>query len=205
MPKHPICHVDELPPGGRRIVELDGRSIGVFNVHGSFHAIRNVCPHQLAPLCQGTITGTSIPLARWPRARPVGPRGRVDPLPLARLGVRHRHRAKRLQPPPLPGQELPGEHRAAHRGRHRGRHPPRPAPSAKATPTRRSRPTPSPSKGRRWWSTPDPDEGTPLAVDEATLGPPHPRRRDLVPEVRTWTRLLGSCLRTHSTKRAISG
>ncbi len=59
--RHVICPVHELPPGERKIVEINGRSIGVFNVHGHFHAIRNVCPHQLAPLCEGKITGTTLP------------------------------------------------------------------------------------------------------------------------------------------------
>ena len=59
--KHDVCAVSELPPGEREIVEIAGRSIGVFNVDGEFHAIRNVCPHQLAPLCEGPITGTTLP------------------------------------------------------------------------------------------------------------------------------------------------
>ena len=59
--RHVICGVDELKPGARKIVEINGRSIGVFNVHGKYHAIRNACPHQLAPLCKGKITGTALP------------------------------------------------------------------------------------------------------------------------------------------------
>ena len=58
---HPVCRVEELPPGERKIVEIAGRSIGVFNVDGEFHAIRNACPHQLAPLCRGTVSGTTLP------------------------------------------------------------------------------------------------------------------------------------------------
>ncbi|MDN5861703.1 MAG: Rieske (2Fe-2S) protein [Pseudonocardia sp.] len=50
--------MSELPPGSRKIVEIDGRSIGVFNVGGRFYALRNTCPHQGAPLCLGTIGGT---------------------------------------------------------------------------------------------------------------------------------------------------
>ncbi len=57
----PVCCVVELPPGERKIVEADGKSIGVFNVHGKFYALRNICPHQFAPLCEGTITGTTLP------------------------------------------------------------------------------------------------------------------------------------------------
>lgn len=34
---------------------MDGKSIGVFNVHGEFFAILNRCPHQGAPLCLGEI------------------------------------------------------------------------------------------------------------------------------------------------------
>jgi nitrite reductase/ring-hydroxylating ferredoxin subunit len=58
MPAHPVARVSELPPGSRRIVEIDGRSIGVFNVDGRFYALRNTCPHQGAPLCQGSLDGT---------------------------------------------------------------------------------------------------------------------------------------------------
>ena len=56
---HPVCPAAELPPGERRIVEIGGRSIGVFNVGGEYYALTNVCPHQRAPLCEGTLTGTT--------------------------------------------------------------------------------------------------------------------------------------------------
>ena len=49
----------ELPPGERRIVEVEGRSIGVFNVGGTYYALRNACPHQGAPLCRGSVQGTA--------------------------------------------------------------------------------------------------------------------------------------------------
>jgi nitrite reductase/ring-hydroxylating ferredoxin subunit len=51
--RHVVAHVDEIPPGSRKIVEVAGRSIGVFNVDGTFHALRNRCPHQGGPLCEG--------------------------------------------------------------------------------------------------------------------------------------------------------
>jgi len=57
MPKHIVATVDEIPVGGRKIVEIAGRSIGVFNVNGDFYAIRNSCPHQGGPLCAGYLTG----------------------------------------------------------------------------------------------------------------------------------------------------
>lgn len=61
MAKHIVGPVSELPVGARKIIEVNGRSIGVFNIHGNYHALRNSCPHQLAPLCRGHITGTTLP------------------------------------------------------------------------------------------------------------------------------------------------
>lgn len=52
-----MCRADQLPPGARRIVEVGGRSIGVFNVDGDYLAIRNRCPHQGGPLCEGVQVG----------------------------------------------------------------------------------------------------------------------------------------------------
>ncbi|UPV75219.1 Rieske (2Fe-2S) protein [Halorussus limi] len=53
-----ICPTSEIAPGERKIVELDGVSVGVFNVDGEYHALKNDCPHQRAPLCEGKVTGT---------------------------------------------------------------------------------------------------------------------------------------------------
>ena len=55
MPKHLVSSVAEIPPGSRKIVEVAGRSIGVFNVGGEFFALRNRCPHQGAALCTGQL------------------------------------------------------------------------------------------------------------------------------------------------------
>ncbi|GHO85151.1 Rieske (2Fe-2S) protein [Dictyobacter formicarum] len=61
MGKHVIGAAADLPPGKRIIVTLEGRSIGVFNVGGTYYALRNSCPHQGAPLCAGTVTGMTLP------------------------------------------------------------------------------------------------------------------------------------------------
>jgi nitrite reductase/ring-hydroxylating ferredoxin subunit len=53
---HVVCRAEELPPGHRRIVQVNGLSIGVFNVKGTYYALLNRCPHRSAPLCQGRIT-----------------------------------------------------------------------------------------------------------------------------------------------------
>lgn len=61
MGRHVVGKASDIPPGGRTIVTAEGRSIGVFNVHGTFHALRNSCPHQAAPLCLGSIKGMTMP------------------------------------------------------------------------------------------------------------------------------------------------
>jgi nitrite reductase/ring-hydroxylating ferredoxin subunit len=63
-----VAPAAEIPPGARRILTLDGRSIGVFNVGGEFFALRNACPHQGGPLCQGVLSGLAVP----------GPAGRYE-------------------------------------------------------------------------------------------------------------------------------
>jgi nitrite reductase/ring-hydroxylating ferredoxin subunit len=55
--KYVVGTVDEIPPGERKIVDVDGRSIGVFNVGGEYFALLNRCPHQGGPLCRGNTHG----------------------------------------------------------------------------------------------------------------------------------------------------
>jgi len=57
MARHIIGTVSDLPPGEKKIVEVEGRSIGVYNLEGEFHAIRNRCAHQGGPLCEGRQSG----------------------------------------------------------------------------------------------------------------------------------------------------
>ena len=57
--RHEVCSASELEPGDRKLVEVGGISVGVFNVDGEYHALNNVCPHQLADLCEGPVTGTT--------------------------------------------------------------------------------------------------------------------------------------------------
>jgi 3-phenylpropionate/trans-cinnamate dioxygenase ferredoxin subunit len=56
---YPVARLTEVPPGARKIVEAGGRSIGIFNVRGELHALRNACPHQGGPLCKGSVQGTA--------------------------------------------------------------------------------------------------------------------------------------------------
>ena len=51
----PVATTDQVPEGARLVVEVAGRSIGIFNVGGRYYALRNRCPHQGGPLCEGEI------------------------------------------------------------------------------------------------------------------------------------------------------
>ena len=57
MTRHVVATVDELPPGTRKILEIDGRPIAVFNIKGEYFGLLNRCPHQGASLCQGPLIG----------------------------------------------------------------------------------------------------------------------------------------------------
>jgi len=59
--KWPVGRVEEIPPGERKLVEIEGKSIGVFNVHGTFVAVQNICPHAFGPVCLGRVSGTTLP------------------------------------------------------------------------------------------------------------------------------------------------
>lgn len=58
-----VCRPEELPPGSRRVVNVEGRDIAVFNVNGNLFALRDTCPHQGAPLSAGVVGGTMLPSA----------------------------------------------------------------------------------------------------------------------------------------------
>ena len=57
MPKHVVAPVDEIPPGGRKLVTLNGRAVVVFNLGGEFFALNNRCPHRGGSLAHGKLTG----------------------------------------------------------------------------------------------------------------------------------------------------
>ena len=58
MPKYIVAAIDEIPSGGRKILEVGGVSIGIFNLGGEYFALRNRCPHQGGPLCEGKVWGS---------------------------------------------------------------------------------------------------------------------------------------------------
>ena len=51
--KFSVCAEGDLPPGEMRLVEVDGRKIGVFNCAGTLYAIEDRCSHDDGPLAEG--------------------------------------------------------------------------------------------------------------------------------------------------------
>ncbi len=55
-----MATLDELPVGGSKEVEHDGRIYALFNVEGAIHVIDGICPHQGGPLADGAVEGTVV-------------------------------------------------------------------------------------------------------------------------------------------------
>jgi 3-phenylpropionate/trans-cinnamate dioxygenase ferredoxin subunit len=55
-----VARLDELPPGQRKLVFVDGRSVVLFNIDGAIHAIDNSCPHNGASLASGKLEGSVL-------------------------------------------------------------------------------------------------------------------------------------------------
>ncbi|MFT7305748.1 MAG: 3-phenylpropionate/trans-cinnamate dioxygenase ferredoxin subunit [Candidatus Azotimanducaceae bacterium] len=55
-----IAQVEELTPFDRRIVDLDGTQVVVFNLDGQYYAIEDVCTHDGGQLTGGSVEGDQI-------------------------------------------------------------------------------------------------------------------------------------------------
>ena len=59
--RHPVGSVDEFAPRTIQLREVGSRSVGIVNTGERLHAVLNICPHALAPVCEGRLTGTMLP------------------------------------------------------------------------------------------------------------------------------------------------
>jgi nitrite reductase/ring-hydroxylating ferredoxin subunit len=55
-----VGRVSDFAEGDRKIVDVNGKSIGVFRIDGRFYALRNRCPHQFGPLCLGKLAQRAV-------------------------------------------------------------------------------------------------------------------------------------------------
>lgn len=63
-----IATVADVSPGQVRQVTIQGKQLALFNVHGTFYAIDDTCPHRGAPLSEGECEGTEV-ICPWHGAR----------------------------------------------------------------------------------------------------------------------------------------
>ena len=47
--------IEEFPEGKARVIVVNDREIGVVRWHGHWFALRNICPHLGAPVCEGAL------------------------------------------------------------------------------------------------------------------------------------------------------
>jgi nitrite reductase (NADH) small subunit len=59
--EHRVGSVDDVRQEGCRVMDLDGRPVGVISLDDDFFAIYDRCPHMGASMCKGTVSGTFVP------------------------------------------------------------------------------------------------------------------------------------------------
>lgn len=57
MSRHVVAAARDLPPGSRKLITVEGRTIALFNIGGEYFALLNRCPHQGGSLCEGKLIG----------------------------------------------------------------------------------------------------------------------------------------------------
>lgn len=55
-----VASTADVKPGQAVVVEVNGKTLAVFNVDGAFHAIDNTCVHRGGPLGEGDIHGKVV-------------------------------------------------------------------------------------------------------------------------------------------------
>lgn len=55
-----VASTADVKPGQAVVVEVNGKTLAVFNIDGAFHAIDNTCVHRGGPLGEGDIHGKVV-------------------------------------------------------------------------------------------------------------------------------------------------
>jgi 3-phenylpropionate/trans-cinnamate dioxygenase ferredoxin subunit len=59
-----VATAADVPPGSVRVFQVNGRSIALANLDGSFYAVDNLCTHDNGPLGEGTLWNGTIECPR---------------------------------------------------------------------------------------------------------------------------------------------
>lgn len=60
-----VAHVDEIPPGTGKHVEVGEHVLAVFNHEGRFFVLDGTCPHQGGPLGEGYLDEEGVVTCPW--------------------------------------------------------------------------------------------------------------------------------------------
>ena len=55
-----VAGTTDVKPGYGIVAEVNGKTLAVFNVDGTFHAIDNTCLHRGGPLGEGDVEGSVV-------------------------------------------------------------------------------------------------------------------------------------------------
>ena len=55
-----IAGTDDVKPGHGMVAEVQGKTLALFNVEGSFYVIDNTCLHRGGPLGEGELEGSVV-------------------------------------------------------------------------------------------------------------------------------------------------
>lgn len=55
-----VARADEIAPGQKKIVEVDGIEVVIVNLDGAFYAIEDMCTHDGGPLGEGKLEGCQL-------------------------------------------------------------------------------------------------------------------------------------------------
>src|SRR5438132_8389495 len=91
-----VAEVSDVPAGTGKVVQAGGKTLALFNLGGTFHALDNRCTHMGGPLGEGAVEGNGVRApctARFliiPTARGVGlpARGRLRPFQYKLRGIK---------------------------------------------------------------------------------------------------------------------
>jgi len=57
--RYKLGEVEDFPEGSHRVVDVNGRQLGVFHIKGRLYALPNICPHMTGPVCEAkALTGS---------------------------------------------------------------------------------------------------------------------------------------------------
>ena len=55
-----VAKASDLKPGQGKAVEVNGKTIALFNADGTYYAMDDTCTHVGGPLSEGSVSGTTV-------------------------------------------------------------------------------------------------------------------------------------------------